>query len=165
MKIPISGASSTVRVAWDNLSKVPGGNVLFSKGVGQVAPYSGSIGAIIEELGPGTARVSLKDRRKVRNHLRSVHAIALVNLAEIASGLAMMYGIPDDARGILRGFSIEFLKKARGKLIATCAFDAPQTNEKKDYDVEVNIYNEAEEIVAKANALWRIGPMKEEGND
>lgn len=159
LKSKFPNASTLIRSTWDKLSRIPGGKKLFSTFVGQMAPYSGTIGALVDELGPGHSRVILKDHRKVRNHLKSVHAIALVNLAEISSGLAMIYGIPDDARGILKGFSIEYLKKARGTLIAGCDFDPPRSNVKCDYEVNVSIYNQDHEIVANAKALWHIGPV------
>src|SRR6185369_3694300 len=107
-----------VRDAWDRLRGLPGGKRLFSLLVGRAAPYTGTIGARIEALEVGYAKVTLRDRPSVRNHLRCVHAIALANLAEVTGNVAVFYALPDDMRFIVAGLSIEYLKKARGTLTA-----------------------------------------------
>lgn len=143
---------------WRRLSRWPGGRWVFSKMIGWMAPYTGSMGARIVELGPGYARWTLRDRRKVRNHLNSVHAVALVNLAEVASGTAMLAGLPPGTRGIVRGLSIEYLKKARGTLTAECRCAPPAVQEETDYTVTATITDAQGETVAVASVDWRLAP-------
>src|SRR4051794_38932358 len=90
-----------MRAAWNRLSAIPGGKRLFDKLLGRMVPYTGSIDPHVEEMRAGYARVYLDDRRAVRNHLRSVHAIALVNLAELVANLALIGGLPPGGRMII----------------------------------------------------------------
>jgi acyl-coenzyme A thioesterase PaaI-like protein len=151
--------STQVSTAWKKLNGLPGGKRIFSLMVGRMAPYTGTIGALVEELEPGYARVLLRDRKKVRNHLNCIHAIALVNLGEVATGLAVLSGMPDDARGILKGISIEYHKKARGLLTAECRTEIPATSERIEYQVQGEIKDASGDVVASVTAHWLIGPI------
>jgi len=159
MSAPAS-LSTQIRGNWDRLSGMPMGKWLFSRAIGWMAPYTGTVGAVVDDLSPGYSRVLLKDRRKVRNHLNSVHAIALMNLGEMSTGLALMSAIPDDARGILAGMSMDYHKKARGLLTAECRCTIPETSERKEYEVIGEIKDESGDLVATATARWLIGPRR-----
>jgi acyl-coenzyme A thioesterase PaaI-like protein len=148
-----------LRSLWDRLHAKPGGAWLFSRLLGTMVPYTETIRPLVVELRPGYARVVMRDRRAVRNHLRSIHAIALMNLGEVTSGLATMVGLPNDARGILTGLSIEYLKKARGTLTAECAAPRVDTSEQREHEVEAVIRDAAGDVVARARARWLIGPI------
>ena len=147
-----------LRAHWQRLTRLPGGKRMFSRALGSFVPYSGSLGAQVDVLEPGRCVVVLRDRRRVRNHLKSVHAMALANLAELVTGLALMNSLPDRTRGILAGFSIDYLKKARGRLRAECRCEIPTSSEEREYLLTGAILNEDDEIVAEARARWLIGP-------
>lgn len=144
---------------WRRLSPLPGGRYLFAWAFGRTVPYSGSVRPIIEHLEPGHARVRISDRRAVRNHLGSVHAIALANVAEIASGMAMITALPADVRGIVVQLSIEYVKKARGPLIAEAHAVVPTPiTAAVEHDFTASITDIAGDVVARATVRWRLAP-------
>ena len=114
---------------------------------------------VVMEIEPGYAVVHLPDRRRVRNHLRSIHAIALANLAEFTTGLATLTGAPSDSRAILVELQISYHKKARGTLRSESRSTPPTTAEEQELPVEAAIYDESGDCVASGTATWLIGPV------
>jgi uncharacterized protein (TIGR00369 family) len=155
----MSAPGERLRASWRRLSKLPGGKTLFSLMVGWMTPYSGTMGARVAELEPGWCRVTLRDRRRVRNHLASVHAMALANLAEMTSGLAVLVGLPPGVQGIVTGFSISYLKKARGLLTAECRASGLDVKAEREYEAAVTITDAQGDVVAHATARWRLRPI------
>jgi len=149
-----------LRTQWRRLAGLPAGRWLFSRALGRHVPYTGTLGAVVRVLEPGHCLVELRERRRLRNHLDSIHAMALGNLAEMVTGLALMNSLPDDARGILTGFSIDYLKKARGMLFAECRCDIPQDNREAEYTLTGEIRDRGGVLVAVARARWLTGPER-----
>ncbi len=148
--------ATTLMRAWNILHPLPGGTWLFSKLLGWFVPYTGTINAKVVALEPGYARVELRDHRRVRNHLRSIHAIALTNLGEVTSAIAMFAVLPVGFRGIVTTLSIDFLKKARGRLIAESHCDLPQITGLMEHLVHAEIKNQAGDTVAKVHVTWQL---------
>lgn len=97
----------------------------------------------------------------MRNHLRSIHAIALTNLGELASGLAMLTVLPAGARGIVVGLEVGFRKKARGLLTATGTAEVPVIDDLAAGDVEslaTAVIRDVDlDVVAEVMVRWQIG--------
>jgi acyl-coenzyme A thioesterase PaaI-like protein len=153
-------APAQLRFAWDRLEKIPLGRRIFSRTIGKLAPYTGSIPATVLTLERGRSTVRLEDRPKVRNHLRCVHAVALVNLAELAGNVALAYSMPGDARFIVAGISIDYVKKARGPILAEGRCPEIPNNERAEYAVHVTMRDRGGDVVAKATLRTLVGPQR-----
>ena len=161
--VPMSKAHESpgvrIRALWLRLSPLPGGRWLFSRIIGSMVPYSGTLGATVVRLDPGWVVTRLRDRRRVRNHLRSVHAVALANLGELTTGLAMLGALPATVRGILTGLEVGYVKKARGTLEAEAKCLVPEVTESAEYVVTATIRDEQGDDVATVRARWLLSPM------
>jgi acyl-coenzyme A thioesterase PaaI-like protein len=157
----IATDTNLIRDAWDRLSPLPGGRRVFSRMIGIMAPYSGSVGAQVVEVRRDYAKIELADRRRVRNHLTSVHAIALANLAEMTGNLALAYSLPDDARFIVAGMELEYVKKARGTITAECEFPMPRNADRQEVLVPVVMSDRNGEVVTRATLRSLVGPKRQ----
>ena len=152
-------ASTAARLLslWRTLSPLPGGRWLFARIFARTVPYSASTRPSVRRLEPGYAEVSIPDRRANRQHLGSVHAIALMNVAEMASGLAMTAGLPAGVRGIVREMRMEYMKKARGTITAVSRVAIPTVTADQDFDVTADCLDPSGAVVARATVRWRLG--------
>jgi len=146
-----------VLALWRSLSPLPFGRELFMLAFGSTVPYSGALGSRVLSLEPGRVRLELRDRRGVRNHLNSIHAIALANLGELASGLAMTSALPAHVRGIVLSITAEYRKKARGTLVATADVTVPDVTGDVEHDVRAEIRDAAGDVVALVTVRWKLG--------
>ncbi len=152
---------AAILAQWRRLSAFPGGGWLFSKLLAWRAPYSGSVAPRVLLLEPGHALVRIRERRALRQHLGSVHAIAIMNVAELASGLAMLGALPEGMRGIVTKISIEYFKKARGVLVAESRCTVAPGLAEGEYNFASEVHDAAGDVVAHATVTWKLGPVPE----
>ena len=146
---------------WQRLSRWPLGGWLFSRAVCFKAPYFGSISPRIVTLESGRCEAVIKDRRRVHNHIGTVHAIALCNLAELTAGVMTDASLPRGMRWIPKGMSVQYLKKAQGTLrgVATPAIPLVSAETAYDLPVDVAIFNSAGEKVFSAEIGMWLSPV------
>ena len=144
------------------ITRWPGGHWLFSRAVCFKAPYFASIAPRIELLEPGRCEGTLADRRKVRNHIGTVHAIAMCNLAELTAGLMVDASLPTGMRWIPRGMQVQYLAKARGNLhaLAVPAQAIIAATEAYALPVVVSIRDRAGNEVFQARIDMRLSPAR-----
>lgn len=150
-------ASSRLLAWWRRCEGLPFGRALFTVVLRFAVPYSASIDPTVLVLTSGHAKVALKDQPGVRNHLGSIHAVALTNLGELASGLAMTASLPPTIRGIVRSITTDFTKKARGTLVAESRVTLPEVAGDTDFEVRAEIRDAGGDVVATVRVLWRLG--------
>ena len=133
-------------------------NVLFNRCVSLKAPYFLNLRALVNELRPGYTSVSVNQRWALQNHIKTVHAIAVCNLVEMTMGLTAEASIPAHLRWLPKGMDVRYLKKATGKLTATCNIDENTffILEKYPGDVKmpVEVRNAEGVLVTTADVLW-----------
>ncbi len=145
---------------WRRLHRWPAGQWIFARIFSFIVPYSGSVRPRIRVLEPGHAEVEIPDIRANRQHLGSVHAIALMNVAEMASGLAMMAGLPPTVRGIVTTLQMTYHKKARGTIRAVSRVTVPTVSADQDFEVVAECFDPSGTLVATGRVTWRLGPTR-----
>ena len=146
---------------WNRLSGLPGGKWLFGRLVCWKAPYFSSIRPRFVELRPGFCEVRIRKRRAVQNHIGTVHAIAMCNMAEVAAGIMTDVTIPPTHRWIPKGMTVEYLKKAETHLHAVTELQPlPPFGAAADLPVTVNVLDTAGQTVFRAVITMWVSPKK-----
>jgi len=137
---------------WKKCASLPAGKWIFSRILAWKAPYFSSISAQFIELKPGYCELKVSKKRKVLNHIGTVHAIAMCNMAELAGGTMIDVTIPAKThRWIPKSMHVDYLSKAETNLRAVAELNPiPEFNDAEELPVVVNILNESDEIVVKA---------------
>lgn len=139
----------------------PLGRRLFTRAVTLKAPYFASIRPEFLELRPGRARVLLRNRRSVHNHIGTVNAIALCAACELAAGTMIDSSLPPGLRWIPRGMTVRYVKKADTDIVATAEMGAPVPEGfQGDHVVAARCRNSADEIVMEADITMYVSPRR-----
>jgi acyl-coenzyme A thioesterase PaaI-like protein len=141
---------------YDKLAPLPLGKRVFSLAYSAAAPYFLTIPAHIGSVQAGRATAAMAQMPWVRNHLGTVHAIALCNLAEYTMGAVAEATVPATHRWVPKGMNVEYLAKARGRMHATATLSLPEPLlDRQEVPVVIAVADDAGQIVFTADIrIW-----------
>ncbi len=126
------------------------------------APYFSSIRPAFVELRPGYCEVRIKKRRRVLNHIGTVHAIAMCNMAELAGGTMTDVTVPSTYRWIPKSMTVEYVKKAETDLQAVAEVKpVPHFDAAAELPVTVNVMDADNQTVFRAVITMWVSPKKQ----
>jgi acyl-coenzyme A thioesterase PaaI-like protein len=157
---------TSVLTMWQKARSVPlVGPVLgaraFSVVFGQRAPYFASVRPRFTIIEPNHVELVVRDRRRVHNHIGTVHAIALCNGLEAAMGALAEVTIPRDKRWIPKGMEVAYTAKAVGDITCIAETDASQwTADTPDLPVRVRGVDAQGVIVIEGEIRLWVTPKR-----
>ncbi len=146
---------------WNRLAGAPGGKWLFARLVCRKAPYFATIRPAFVELRPGYCEVRIRKRWAVQNHIGTVHAIAICNMAELAAGIMTEVSIPATHRWIPKGMTVEYVRKAETDLRGVTELaPVPAFGAAAELAVPVTVTDTAGQTVFRALITMWVSPKK-----
>lgn len=106
-----------------SLAGRPFGKAVFSVLFSFKAPYFATVRPRFVELRPNYAELRIHKRRRVQNHIGTVHVIAIANGLEAAMGALAEASVPPGRRWIPKGMSLEYTALANSDIVCTAETD------------------------------------------
>ena len=133
--------------------------------LGQVVPMVGTARLHFEEVSSQRVVVTIRNRRKVQNHIKGVHAAAMALLAETATGFCVGMNLPDDKLPLIKTLHVDYLKRAQGDMKAVAQLSPEQirmilTEDKGEVTVPVSITDESGQSPIACQMVWASVPPK-----
>lgn len=162
--MPASNRMTRLVSKFDSL---PGGLRTFVQSMllGRKVPFVGTAKLRIEEVSQTRVVVSIRNRRRVQNHIKGVHAAAMALLAETATGFAIGMYVPDDKTLLLKSMKIEYVRRAQGDLRAVVELrpeqlDALLTDERGQLNVPVSVTDQGGNSPIHCDVIWAWIPRR-----
>ena len=124
----MTGQSNRLSLIVNNINKLPDfiRSQSLSFAVGSQVKFAGTAKVEILEMSATCLRARIKNRKKVQNHIGSVHAAAMALLAESVTGLVVGMSVPDDRVPVIKSMKIDYVKRAKGDLEAVATLKAEE---------------------------------------
>ncbi len=137
----------------------------FSVVFGRAVKYFRTSGLKFEWIEPNHAIVLIKNRTPVQNHIGTVHAVAMIMIAESATGALVGLNVPANAIPVIKRMEVDYRKRAVGDMRAEAMLTQEQiammqTQERGEVDVAVTITDGESKEPIFVRAIWAWTPKR-----
>ena len=148
--------TSPVMSLYERTTRLPQGRRVFSLLFSLKAPYFASVRPRFAELRPDYAELVVRKRRRVQNHIGTVHVIAICNGLEAAMGALAEVSVPAHKRWIPRGMDVSYTAKATSDITCIAETERAQwTGDDPDVPVRVRgVRDDGTVVVEGVIRLW-----------
>ena len=107
----------------------------------------------------------LKNKKKVRNHIGTLHAAASALVAETATGMALGMHIPDNKIPVLKTMHVNYLKRSKGGLTAEASLsdeqiEALHNEDKGSFVINCQVVDESGNNPIACQMEWAWTPKR-----
>ncbi len=153
-------------VAKFNLLPKPLRRHVISAILGRKVPFVGTAGVAIEEINPQRVVTSLRNKHRVQNHIKTIHAAAATLLAETSSGFVVGMNLPDNKLPLMKSLSVKFKKLNKGDLRVTASLTQEQIKRmhdepRGDVTVAIEARDSAGQQTIQCKMVWAWIPKKD----
>lgn len=135
-----------------------------------ISPFNSHLGAKMTEWSDNSCKIHVKRRRKVRNHVATIHAGALFTLGETCAGLIVIRNFPFGGfRPLMSEVHATYAKQARDDVIGEAHIPPEKIaamhadlarGEIPKIDVVTDIYDKDRLLIASVTTVWQLKPWK-----
>ena len=127
--------------------------------LGKFVPFVGTAGLVFEKITTDRVVVRVKDRRRVRNHIRTIHAAAVALVAETATGFVVAMHLPDDKVPLIKTLHVNFVRRSQGAITAEAWLEPEQierirNDEKGEVTVPVTLTDDGGATPVLCEMTW-----------
>ena len=127
--------------------------------IARTVRFAGTSNIYIEKLTTTESIMRLKNKKKVQNHIGSIHAAAMALLAESATGLLVGMNVPDSSVPVIKTLHVDYLKRCHGDIKAVARLTPEQidqitTTEKGEVTVDITVTDERGVEPIKCEMIW-----------
>ena len=134
--------------------------------VGNAVKFAGTAKVEIIEMTSTRLHGRIRNRKRVQNHIGSVHAAAMALLAESVTGLVVGMSVPDHRTPVIKSMKIDYIRRAKGDLEAVATLtqadvDRIRMTEKGAITVPVKVTDADGNEPIQCEMIWAWTPKRE----